>query len=385
MNTKFKLLLLSIVLLSFTNSFSQQKKPENFKSTLKFGGRIMFDYGFNKLNNEKHAGSEFRRLRGFVKGKVAENVAYKMQIDFSKGHAVINDAYIKFIKLPKIGGTFMVGNFKEPTSLNILTSSKYNTFVEYATLVNFHQARNTGVMYNTNFLNNKLSFQIAYNTNSNSFGKDEKINEGQNFTVRFTGLAINNKEKHQLLHLGTSFSNRVPSKNDTGIRTYKVGIRPESHLATKAISNTFTDVNNINLNGFEFAFISGSFSLQSEYTTANINTQSKNFSASSYYAFVSYFLTKEHRSYKSSYGGFSRVKPLHNFDNNHGWGAFELAIRFSSFDLSDVSQGTLNDLTFGLNWYLNPRTRIMYNYVNAKNTFKALKNNAHLIRFQLDF
>lgn len=380
---KIKFILFSIALAIFSNNFAQQK-PTDFKPTAKFGGRIMFDYGINKLNDVSSTGNEFRRLRSFMSGEVVKNISYKVQIDYSKGRAVINDAYIKLKKLPKIGGTLTVGNFKEPSSLNILTSSKYITFLEAATLVNYHQARNSGIMYDTELLNKRLGFQIAYNSNSDN-GFDNKLNQGQNLSVRITGLAISDKKNHQIFHLGTSFSNRVPSKNDAGIRTYKISVKPESHLASKIISQTFENVNHINLNGFEFAYTYGAFSLQSEYSTASINTQAKNYTAPSYYAFVSYFLTKEHRPYKASYSGFSRVKPLHNFDNGKGWGAFEVAVRISSFDLTDANQGKLNDITFGLNWYLNPITRIMYNYVNAKNNDLGLTNKAHLIRFQIDF
>jgi len=382
---KLKYLLFSIAFAIFSNSFAQQKSAD-FKPTTKFGGRIMFDYGINKLNNISSTGNEFRRLRSFMLGEVVKNIAYKVQIDYSKGSVVVKDAFIKFKNLPKIGGTLTVGNFKEPASLNILTSSKYITFLETATLISYHQARSTGLMYDTELLNKRLGFQLAFNSNSNSGnGFDNKLNEGQNLSLRLTGLVISDKKNNKILHLGTSFSNRVPSKNEIGIRTYKISVRPESHLASKIISQTFENVNHINLNGFEFAYTSGAFSLQSEYSSATINTQAKNYAAPSYYAYISYFLTKEHRPYKNSYSGFSRVKPIHNFDNGKGWGAFEVAFRISSFDLTDANQGKLNDLTFGLNWYLNPNTRIMYNYVDSKNDDLGLKNKAHLIRFQVDF
>jgi len=381
---KQTILVLSILLLS-NNLFSQLKKEQPFKPTMKIGGRIMFDFGLNTQKNKHTTESEFRRVRSFISGKVAKNIAYKLQLDYSNNKAVLKDAYIRLLNLPKIGGNLTVGNFLIPTGLNTLTSSKYISFIERATLTNYHVARSTGIMYNTNLHENSIGLQIAYNTNSNSNGFDSKLNEGQNLSLRLSGLVLNNKEKHQILHLGIRFENRIPSKNNTGIRTYTLGIKPESHLASKTISNTFTDVNHINLSGLEFAYTYGSFSLQSEYTSAKINTQAKNYTVPSYYIFISYFLTKEYRPYKSSLNRFSRVKPLHNFDNNHGWGAFELALRFSSFDLLDANQGKLNDLTFGLNWYLNSRTRIMYNYVNGDYSLTNTKIAAHLIRFQIDF
>jgi phosphate-selective porin OprO and OprP len=381
-----KSLLTSLYILFISYLSFSQESNNDFKQNLKFGGRIMFDYDFNKLNNTKNAGSEFRRLRSFISGKVSENISFKIQLDYSKGSSVVNDAYIKFSELPKIGGSLTVGNFKEPTGLNILTSSKYITFIERATLVNYHQPRSTGMMYDTKVFNNRLSFQLAYNANSSSLnGLDKNINEGQNLNLRVTGLVFSNNETHQILHIGSSFSNRVPSKDDLGIRNYTIGIRPESNLASKVVAYTFTNINHINISNFELAYTTRAFSFQSEYTSAEINTVLENIKVPSYYAYVSYFLTGEHRPYKSSYKGFSRVKPLQNFDYNNGWGAFEIAVRVSSFDLSNVNQGELNDVTFGLNWYLNPKTRIMYNYVNAKNVDMNIKNRAHLIRFQVDF
>ena len=38
----------------------------------------------------------------------------------------------------------------------------------------------------------------------------------------------------------------------------------------------------------------------------------------------------------------------------------------SKMDLSKVNMGSLNNITMGLNWYLNPNTRVMLNYVMAE-------------------
>jgi phosphate-selective porin OprO/OprP len=380
---KLKILIFSIALVIFSNGFSQQKSTD-FKPTAKFGGRILFDYGVNKLSSTKIIGSEFRQLRSFITGNVTSNVSYKFQIGFASGKTTFFNVYIKYLNIPKIGGTLTIGNFKIPSGMNALTSGKFMTFVERSTLERYHHLWQTGIMY-SNQLFKKIAYQIAYNTNSDINGRDTNLNQGQNITLRISGLVINNKEKRELLHIGTRFSNRVPIINDSGVRTYSLSLRPESHLATKLISQTFENVNHINSNGFEFAYTSGAFSLQSEYTSATINTQTRDYTVPSYYAFISYFLTGEHRSYKNAYSGFSRIKPLHNFDNSKGWGALEVAFRISSFNLTDANQGKLNDLTFGLNWYLNPNARIMYNYVAAKNDDLGLKNKAHLIRFQVDF
>ena len=85
----------------------------------------------------------------------------------------------------------------------------------------------------------------------------------------------------------------------------------------------------------------------------------------SFYIEGSHFPTGEHRIYRNSRASFDRVKPFHNLGNQNGWGAWEIALRYSQLDLNDqlINGGKLRDLTVGLNWYLNPTTRMMWNYV----------------------
>lgn len=78
-------------------------------------------------------------------------------------------------------------------------------------------------------------------------------------------------------------------------------------------------------------------------------------------------MTGEHRRYSRSSGTFSFVRPQNNFGIGSGWGAWEVAARYSRLDLDDrnIKGGKLDNITVGLNWHLNPNTRVMWNYVNA--------------------
>lgn len=78
-------------------------------------------------------------------------------------------------------------------------------------------------------------------------------------------------------------------------------------------------------------------------------------------------LTGEHRPYRTERGIFGGIQPKNNFGSNGGWGAWEVAARYSHIDLNDkgVGGGELGDFTFGMNWYLNPNVRFMFNYVHA--------------------
>ena len=79
------------------------------------------------------------------------------------------------------------------------------------------------------------------------------------------------------------------------------------------------------------------------------------------------------------------MKPKKNFGSDGG-GAWELALRYSSIDLNDgdVTGGKMNDITFGINWYLNPATRMMLNYVYS-DVEDLGKASIIQTRFQIDF
>jgi phosphate-selective porin OprO/OprP len=99
------------------------------------------------------------------------------------------------------------------------------------------------------------------------------------------------------------------------------------------------------------------------------------------YAYASYFLTGENRNYNRKNGCFDRVRPFTNFfrvrtcdgDVASGWGAWEVGYRVTYVDMLDglpnattaatVGLGRATDQTIGVNWYLNPYTKVMANYI----------------------
>ena len=362
------ILSISILLISIGGTKAQEKH-------IKYGGRIMYDmaaWGEEEFNN---AGTEFRRVRLFSSGTIYENVKYKLQLDFANGDIAFKDVFIELNKLP-IQGNLRVGHFKEPFRLEALTSSKYITFMERGLPIAMSVERNSGVMYHNTF-GERLSLQTGVFLNADDFGNDKTVNSAMNATSRLTYLAINSEEK--LLHLGIAGSIR----NSSSSGGYNVSTRAENHLGTKLLAYENYD-NDAILLAYETSYVNKSFSIQGEYVQSEIGN---NDFLSSYYGQVSYFITGESRTYKNSLSGFGRVKPINNYGEN-GWGAFEIATRVSQMDLSYVENGTLDDITLGLNWYLNPNTRVMMNYVMGEMTNyqgEITKENAVMMRIQLDF
>ncbi len=375
------------------NGFKLESQDKQF--SLKFGGRIMVDHAYffqsDELNNNygpllSKSGTEFRRARLFMSGTVYSNVEFKLQFDFAGGNAAFKDMYIGLKEIPAVGN-IRIGHVKEPFRLDALTSSKYITFMERAFNIDFSQERNNGILVFNDFLEKRLSAQAGVFRMADNTGNDILADDGYALTGRITGLAIQNPEKRQLLHLGLGYSYRKPES-----KTYSVSSRPEAHLELKYINTeTIENVDNINLANFEAAFVSGPFSIQGEYLTATlnntVNATFEKYDFKSYYGQLSYYITGESKKYKGSYEGFDRVKPKNNFGGkDKGVGAWEVALRYSNSDLTnkDVLGGQQSDITLGLNWYLNPVTRIMINHVWANIEDKG---NASILqgRLQIDF
>ena len=146
--------------------------------SLKFGGRIMYDYATWNTGDETYSGTEFRRVRFFNSGKVSGNIKYKLQLDFAGGDVSFKDVYME-AALPYVGN-LKVGHFKEPFRLEALTSSKYMTFMERGLPIAFSPERNVGFMLHDSFMDDKLSIQAGL------FKEAEKVFPKLNPTERQT-------------------------------------------------------------------------------------------------------------------------------------------------------------------------------------------------------
>jgi phosphate-selective porin OprO/OprP len=134
----------------------------------------------------------------------------------------------------------------------------------------------------------------------------------------------------------------------------------------------------------------GSTTLNPNYGTAGLQPKGApcgTYFTNSGYAEVLYFVTGESRAYDQLEARFDRPIPRNNFyvvrdptgRLRASEGAVQVGLRYQYVCLSDheINGGTLNALTFGVNWMFNPNARLYFNYDFAYRDFtNNLNNNA---------
>ncbi|MFQ5505701.1 MAG: OprO/OprP family phosphate-selective porin [Planctomycetota bacterium] len=369
----------------WNNGLRFGSSDKNFKFS--FGGRIMNDWAFLAEDRSVRAaigdledGTEFRRARLYLAGTLHKRIAFKAQYDHAGGDADFKDVWIAVKGIPHLG-TFQAGHFKERFGLEELTSSKYITFMERALTNTFVPSRNTGFGLSDHVLDERMTWALGVSRTTGGFG-DVKEEGGFNVTARVTGIPWQEGED-RFLHVGLGFSQRSAPGGSLGFKH-----RPEAHLAPDFVSTGPISADGERLVGAELAVVHGPLSVQAEYMSALVDSATgSNPGFSGYYAMASWFPTGEHRAYKRSAGVFSRMKPAKPFlAPDEGWGAWEVALRYSHVDLEDalVTGGELSDITLGVNWYLTPNARVMWNYVRA-DLDRVGNADIFQMRLQIDF
>jgi phosphate-selective porin OprO/OprP len=341
---------------------------------MKIGGRLQNDWVAwsgrsdveSFLDEDIDNGTEFRRARLYISGLMYDHVVFMAEYDFAGGESAFKDT---FVGLKDAGPVDLlrVGHFKEPFSLEELTSDNFTTFLERSLPNAFAPSRQTGFGLNQVFLDNRMTVAVAGFLATDEASGDS-TGDNPNFAGRITGLPWWRDGGEDLVHLGFSYFYSDPNGDTARVRQ-----RPEVHLAPRFVDTDDFGAEDASLYDFELAAQYGPYSLQGEYMLADVSGKASgtlpdpgNPLLSGWYAYASWVITGEHRIYKQDEGAFSGVNPKRNFLRG-GPGAFELAVRYSNLDLDDedVSGGTLDDVTVGLIWYLNPNARVMFNYVHA--------------------
>jgi len=326
-------------------------------------GRLFVDAGILDDEDGLYHGdnaTELRDARLGIEGRFLDGFSYVFEADYSDDDLTIKDAYLQYDGAPLAPGYLRLGQYKQPNSLDFLTSSQFLTFMEPAGFVNAF-ALGYGIGAGAGASGKSWGFDAGvFGQDASAEANDEGFAlAGRGHYALFPGTS----DTGDVLHVGISARYReLDNDVDAGAATYEQ--RPFFHFTstrsvdTGAIANAEGDI----MAGAELAWVSGPFSLQAEAanTWMQLDAGPAPDNLWGGYAGVSYFLTGEHRNYIVADGEFGRTEVLHPL-NEGGAGAWELAARLDYLDLnSGVARGGEQySAIAGVNWYLNDYTRLM--------------------------
>jgi phosphate-selective porin OprO/OprP len=337
---------------------------------------------------------EFRRLRIGIEGEAYGVYEYELEVDFEPennftvrnaagtgsvtigSEAVsLKDAHVSLLEVPVLGMA-RFGHFKQPFSLEELTSANYISFMERGLPNAFSPGRDVGTAaFNHDEAETTTwGYGVFFNDVDDVTKQRIDDQQGVNVAARMTWLPYVSQEGRYLVHVGGGAIFADVSDDSITFST-----RPETHEEDNFLSTGALAAENFLVSNAELAVVWGPLSFQTEmfglWTDGAGTAPNDQYWGA--YAYASYFLTGENRAYRRTTGSFHRMIPFTNFwivntasGRCAGWGAWEMLARWSYLDLDDRGatsggRGQLNDVTVGLNWYWTPHTRWMVNYIHA--------------------
>lgn len=311
-------------------------------------------------------GTEFRTARFGVHGFIAQTWEFELEVDVDDEELDFKDLWVA--RNLSWGARVQVGNFKEPFSLEELTSSRFLTFMERALPNTFAPGRSIGaaVTVPRTFLwvSGGLFGQEADELADSDLG----VSEGWAVTGRAVARWF--PQADRVVHLGASGTRRRTDARSDRDGRIRFRSYPEAHVDRTRYLNTgqITGTDYFSVVGVEGAAAWGPFSVQGERMVTHVTPQDIADPESSFdgnYVMASWFPTGDSRPYDPAIAEFGPVTPSRDF------GAVELAARYSRLDLNDsdagVEGGQATQWTLGVNWYVSTHVRVALNHVWVNN------------------
>lgn len=316
-------------------------------------GYAQLDFRGYEAGNHPANTFVLRRARLALEGKVAKYYDFKVEGDFADTTStLLRDAYVRVHRNDAFQIT--AGQFKEPFNQEELRSDAYTDFVERSLPDLLAPSRSPGIMISGLLHKGTVEYYLgAFNGKgllaNNTTGTPEGV-----VRLRFTPW----KNSSEFWLNGLSFGGAyAQGRNAAGATS----IRGQTESRSFTFFNTDT-VNgaSIRANG-EVTWLLGPASIRAEYDQVNQSrtalgargTNLPGVVSKGYMGQFTYLLTGEKKPDNSA------VAPKRNLfadsQNEAGFGAWELKIRYSNLQISDGTSKSnrAGVLFFGPNWYLN--------------------------------
>ena len=416
--------------------------------TLAVRGLAQFDWGYYgqsaraatlpaAFGPDFGSGANFRRVYLGLQGKVFGDWSYNLNFDFGGSGGTETPGHIQSVYVEYDGFApfaVRIGAYPPPANLEDGVSASDTLFLERNSVSDLQRNIAGGdgrdavsLLYTGDHLFGALS----YTGNKVSDGAKAlaaagataapNFDEQQALVGRLSWLPVSTPDAHWLVGLNGTYvikpadlvANGAPTltttpgatplgtvslsdppevtidSNGTALAsTGALGARHVSQWGVETGGNWQNFYGQAGYYGFEVLRSPQAFKTFSNATTSATSiVQPSNDSFSGYYGQLSWILTGESKGYNSATGAFTPPRPAHPFSfDGSGWGAFELALRYSDLDLNShvndgahvitgfttttptytfyntVRGGDQRIATLGLNWYPNNAVRFALDY-----------------------
>ena len=382
-------------------------------------GRVHYDVGgydyrpntAATIPQKLDSGQNVRRARIGIAGKFFNDWNFALVYDFGGssdgfggaapgslpggGTSGIENAFLSYTGLKPFGGRMAVevGVMDLPYTLDEATSSNDIMFMERASpgvvatniaAGDFRSAAGARWFNDQLWIGGYATGPSSGAIHSASSAAPAGTSEQYGAVARIAGNPISGKDYSVHIGADAQWLIQPPRNLIANTQTVTLSDRPELRLDPTTLVSTgaIGNVSGAQVYSVEAAATYGPFIVQGEYfwynvdRTANtgvplVGAPSLKFQGG--YAQAGYVLTGEGRTYNAGNAAYNGVKPAHPFSlDGGGWGAWEIAGRFSTIDLNDqiasangVAGGRQNVYTLALNWYVNGNVRFMLDYLHG--------------------
>ena len=363
--------------------------------TLALRALVQFDAGYfaqgkNPASVDLNSGTNFRRAQLGFQGTVYNDWSYNFIYDFG-GYGVENrgyiyNAYIQYDGLKPFG--FRIGAYTPAEGLEDQTSSGELFFPERAASVDVARnlagapSREAASIYaqGDRYLVS-LSYTGKKSGDGTTTGAAVGTFDSQEAVIgRAAWLAVSEPEVKWLVdgHI-TEVLKLSDAASSPTLNTIRFSNGPEVAVdASKTVDTGNIDAHHVREFGFESAGAYGPFFAQGGWFRYEIERRiaAPNPSFTGWYGFLTYSLTGEQHPYDPATASFRNIRPAKPLGTPGGWGAWEVAARYSRIDLDflpfstaasgGIAGGKQDVWTLGVNWYPNNAIKFQLNYDNIK-------------------
>lgn len=338
----------------------------------------------NVAAGDLSSGAYFRRARFGFEGTFNRDFDYQLLGEFggsgTEGPVRLAYAWVGYNGFAPF--SLRLGAFSPPANLDDGTAAGDGLFIERAAGSDLSRSL-AGALgrigVNARYASQRLFASLAITTRTVN---DAEVNDAQLALVGRVGALAATGDDYNI-HIGAN-GTYVFQPADQGLGTnprYGIRLRERPELrvdGTRLIDTGPIDAASSYNAGLELAANYRSLFLQGEYFFYGIERRASTLSDprfNGYYIEGSWLLTGEARRYNSATASFQNPRPQVPFTARGGYGAWELALRYSDIDLNyrsglagtapapDAVRGGHQTIwTAGLNWYLNSTIKFLFDY-----------------------